>query len=352
MNEKRLRFLKNLTLSLSLLGLVSLIAFNISEIKMREERFIQISEFLSQNSLENYDTEREIMTLSFISEGLVRRFQAGTDSQEELLNLARKSVELSLGAHTFVDGNRKFWKDQGLILGHLNIIIGSYIQISEDTLYSELNREITTYLAKEMASSPFHTMKSYPEMEDRWPVDNSTILYSIYLYDQNFGTKMSAPLITNWLKVMNSKGTDNKTKLFISEITGCEMYSRIPRGCSLSLTTLYMNRFAPKEAEKLWKRYKRVMKKSLLLIAGFREYPKDSRAVEDYDSGPILFDFGGAATGLALPTAVFMNDRFSAWQIRNGLRLMDLIIWISKEPTLKYERNTITAQSILFLADQ
>ncbi len=352
MNKKRLQFSRNLLLSLSILTLFSLLAINISETKRREERFIQVREYLRQDSLENYDTEREIMTLSFISEGLLRRAKRETSSKEELSHLSRNSVELALKALPFVHKSQKFWKDQGLLLAHLNIIIGSYFQITKDTLYSELNRSITVYLAGEMTDSPYHTMKSYPEMEDRWPVDNAAILYSIYLYDQNFDTIISTQLISNWLKIMNETGTDSTTQLHVSEITGCEEYSRIPRGCSLSLTSLYMNRFAPAEAKHQWRKYKREMKKTVLLIAGFREYPKGSSAVEDYDSGPIVLDFGGAATGLALPAAVFMKDKITAWQIRNGLRLMDLIIWISKEPTMTYERNTITAQSILFLSDQ
>lgn len=330
---------------------ISIILLFTQERRQKAERFKQIQIFLSRDSLENYDTEREIMTLSFISDGLLRKYQKEPESRKVLAPLARKSAELALKAHPFIFHDKSHWKDQGLLLAHTNIILGACLQISQDSLYSGINREISLYLAKEMANSPYHTMKSYPEMEDRWPVDNATILYSLYLYDQNNKTAVSVPLIKNWLRVMKERGTDQVTGLYVSEITGCEIYSNIPRGCSLSLIAVYMKRFAPHEADELWRNYKKSLKKSLFFIAGFREYPKESNAVEDYDSGPILFDFGGAATGLGLPASVIMEDNFTARQIRNGLHLMDLIIFISRDPVLQYERNTMTAQSILFLAD-
>jgi hypothetical protein len=112
--------------------------------------------------------------------------------------------------------------------------------------------------------------------------------------------------------------TDKKTGLPYSEISGSD-YGKNPRGCALSFSTHYMSYFAPEEAKELWKKYKKNYKKNYLLFAGFREWPVGVKGKEDTDSGPIIFDIGSAATGLAILGAKAMNDKITYFQLKNTI---------------------------------
>lgn len=342
--------MKKRTVILLILLTLPPLAVHRYRVRQSEKRFDLVKNYLLRDSGEHFDTERELMSLSFISLGLLRRYRNESLPKEELTLLSKRCAEQALQYLPFLHEKPR-WRGQGLLLSHLNITLGTYRVISGDNLYADLQREISLYLAEEISSAPYHTMKSYPEMSDRWPADNSVILASLFLYDQTSGTAVSKEPIAGWLKTMKSSGTA-ESGLFKSEMTNCESYSEIPRGGPLSLMTIYMDIFAPAEAEKLWKSYKREMKIPLLFFAGFREYPKNSGESEDYDSGPIILGMGAAATGLALPAAVIMEDRITAAQISNALLVMNIFIALSKDPLLSFERKSITAESILFLADE
>src|SRR5690606_13488013 len=84
--------------------------------------------------------------------------------------------------------------------------------------------------------------------------------------------------------------------------------SRLPRGCALSWTILYMSQFAPKEAHELYERYRRHFYKSIAGWGGFREYSTGIERAMNVDSGPIVFEMGVAASGLGLGAARMARD--------------------------------------------
>lgn len=340
-----------LFISSSVLLIGTIICLAVVEQKELNLRYKRITKFLSSKSLDYFDLEREILTLSFIADGLREKSNRYPKEHKELTKLSQRAIEHALRSPVLSLSDQQSWKNEGLFLFHLNIILGSYYAVTGDSLYLPLNRKISSYLSEEINRAPFHNMQSYGSMSDRWPADNSAALYSLWLYDKNFNTSLSEEPIRNWLNLIDSVGIGSSTKLHISEMTGCETYSNTPRGCALSMTIYYMSRFAPDEAKKLWRRYKREMKITLLPFAGFREYPKKSDLGEDYDSGPIIFGAGASATGLGIIAAASMNDRVTSVQIQNALHFMDFIIWVTNDKYLRRERYSMNAESILFLRD-
>ena len=44
----------------------------------------------------------------------------------------------------------------------------------------------------------------------KWSADQAAILYSLWLFDQNFNTNISNDIINKWLNYMENYGTDKK----------------------------------------------------------------------------------------------------------------------------------------------
>jgi hypothetical protein len=195
-----------------------------------------------------------------------------------------------------------------IYLSHCNIVLGAYKRGTGSDRYKEQNRRISEFLANRSAADPFFHPPSFRNQPYRWPADQAATLYSLWLYDRNFGTTFSKIPIDRWMTFIKKKGTSKKWGLPISEVTGKASYSPLPRGCALSWTVRYQHFFAPREADSLWNLYKKVFMVQLPFACGFREYPPGVDRKPDDDSGPIVLGIGVAASGIALGAAKTMGD--------------------------------------------
>lgn len=198
--------------------------------------------------------------------------------------------------------------EYGIYLSHLNIVLGTWKQLTKDDSYTTLNTRISEHLAEQTIQEQQHTLKSYPDLPYRWPADQSVVLYSLFLYDQNYGTDISKEPIELWTNYMKQHGTDPETGLHVSEITGMYPRAEQPRGCALSWTLRYMAHFAPEEAGLLWQRYKEHFKQNYGIVVGFREWKKGYSSFADVDSGPIIVGNGVAATAFAIGASKELGD--------------------------------------------
>lgn len=296
------------------------------------DRYSQIKTFLNQpfSGLPKLglSQSKTIIALSFMSEGLVSYAIQKPDKQKEVVSLLEKAIQIAF--HPDISPrldlqNIATWEAEGLYLSHLNVILGAYQRLSGDRKYFQLNKTISQHLAQKILNEPYHNIRSYNKVTDRWPADNAVTLNSLYLFDRNNHTQISELPIKKWLDYMETKGSEPTTKLHYSELTGVEKYSRYPRGCALSWTTKYISDFAPQAAIKLWQNYKKHYHKNFLIISGFREYPPNANLKPDGDSGPIIFGVGAGATGLALNGAKYVGDYFTYYQINNVFKLADLV---------------------------
>ena len=296
------------------------------------DRYFKLQSFLTQpfaglNQL-GLSKGKAIIALSYMAEGLVSYGIQHPDKRSEIILLLGNNIQIAF--HPDISpydniNNVANWGEEGLYLSHLNVILGAYQRLAGDRKYFQLNQTISQYLAKKMLTAPYYNMRSYNKAKDRWPADNAVTLYSLYLFDQNNQTQISQLPIQKWLNYMETKGSEPKTKLHYSEITGIEKYSRYPRGCALSWTVKYASDFAPEVAIELWHNYKKYYHKNFLITSGFREYPPNANIGQDADSGPIIMGVGAGATGLALNAAKSVGDYLTYYQINNAVRFVDSI---------------------------
>ena len=81
----------------------------------------------------------------------------------------------------------------GYYLEHLNIILGCYQAVVDDT-YLGLNQRVTQHLVDaSLAENNLHA-PLLPNVRMRWSADQAAIIYSIWLFDQNNGTSLSNEL--------------------------------------------------------------------------------------------------------------------------------------------------------------
>ena len=198
--------------------------------------------------------------------------------------------------------------DNNLYLSHLNLILGASCTVSKQPFHDKLHRRITEHLVKRSLAHESGVARSYPQYP-RFPADQAATLASLYLYDSCYGTTLAEKPIARWLGYMRAHASNKKTGLHISSVSSGFPDSRLPRGCALSWTILYMSQFAPDEARELYTRYRRHYYKHIAGWGGFREYPKGIDRAMNADSGPIVFGMGVAASGLGIGAARMFRDR-------------------------------------------
>ena len=131
-----------------------------------------------------------------------------------------------------------------------------------------------------------------------------------------------------------------------SSISADLWYARLPRGCALSWTSLYMAQFAPDEAAELYSRYREHYGRTVLGCGGFREWPAGSPHGGDADSGPIVLEVGVAATGLGLGAARLFRDAPSFSAVERSAAVFGLPTWSSGGR--HYRLSPLLGEAILF----
>ncbi len=206
--------------------------------------------------------------------------------------------------------------ENGLYLSHLNIILGSWKSLTHDDSYGALNKKITEHLAQQTLQDPQKNIHSYPTLNYKWPADQTAVLYSLWLFDKNYGTEISKKPISEWMNYMDEKKTDKKTGLYVSEVTGEYPGADVPRGCAISWSIRYMAAFAPEKAAEQWEFYKQNFEQQYWPLAAFREWPVNYYGFSDVDSGPILAGNGVAATAFAIGTSRALGDEETYAQLQ------------------------------------
>ena len=295
------------------------------------------------------------MILSNIAEGCANLYVDDDDLKPTALYCIERAMEIA-ESNDVSPYNKPILQisdlgNQGIYLSHYNIILGAWKRVSESDNHKEANEQVSKHLAKKTVKDPYKHMRSYSHLEGRWPADQTATLYSLWLYDQNYGTDISSEPIAQWLEYMQTKATDEKTGLPVSEVTGKWGYSNYPRGCALSWSVKYMARFAPEEAEKVWDLYKEHFAVDFVIGVGFREYPKGVERKGDVDSGPIIKELGGvgvAATGLAIGASNAIGDNTTYYKLKAVEQAGTLAAASEQSKELTEAANSIHAKAISF----
>ncbi len=214
-----------------------------------------------------------------------------------------------------------------LYLTHLNIILGAQERICRHGAHFKLNRRVSQYLAGQSQNRWAHA-RSYPGRSQRWPADQAALLFSLWLFDHNYGGSgsVSEEPIRRWLEYVSGPGMSRVYDLPVSEVTGATKTSAIPRGCALSFMVRYMAAFAPHRAKTQWEKYTKDFTVNVFILRGLREWPPGYDGPIDADSGPIIMGVGAAATGLGMGAAQSVGDAITHARLLRTMHLVNGLI--------------------------
>ena len=252
-----------------------------------------------------------IIVLSNIAELCANRWHRKKISHPKAKKCAGRVVRLAMDRRvrpfsTAVQRSRI--TDHGLYWSHLNVALGAFKHITGHDDYRKLNARITNHLQTRSLSEPTHHVPSYPGTTTRWPADQAVALYSVFLYDRNYGTQHIDEPLRKWLRYMQGPGMNNSLGLPKAEVTGVSKLARHPRGSAISWTVRYLATISPPSARTVWKQYQKHFRISVGPITGFREWPPGVARKADLHSGPIVHNIGAAATGLAIGASQAVGD--------------------------------------------
>jgi hypothetical protein len=294
------------------------------------ERLNRVRTFLARGNFQGFTHQElfipawhSIAALSNMAESITNLHLKGQLDIDEAVSLLKEIVRRAVHpkVNPFrrkLEGVRNLYK-WGYYLEHLNICLGALSRLTIDHEYTALNRRVSEHLRHNTLKYDNYHADLHARSRMKWPADQAAILYSLWLYDQNYGTNLSDEPIRGWFEYMNSHAVHPETGLYITEVVGVKKFSGIPRGCALSYLSHYVGRFDLTAASDIWEQYKNHFLTTTVIGTGFREYPIDYKYQWTPDSGPIVLGLGAAATGIGLNAASTIGDRDTFVAIENNL---------------------------------
>jgi hypothetical protein len=283
------------------------------------KRLERVKLFLAQPNFNGFTRKdlllpawHSIAALSNMAEAITNLYVLGKIDKEEAQALLEAVVFRA--KHRSVNPYRrdiekvKNLSKWGYYLEHLNICLGSLARVALDNPHQQLNRRVSEHLRENTLRYPHFHADLHVRSRMKWPADQAAILYSLWLYDQNYQQDLSSEPIEGWYEYMDRSGTNQETGLYVTEVNGVKKFSPIPRGCAHSYLCHYVGRFNQDKAITIWDKYKRHFLKKTIIGTGFREYPQDFKYRWTPDSGPIFFGLGAAATGIGINAASTVGD--------------------------------------------
>jgi hypothetical protein len=221
-----------------------------------------------------------------------------------------------------------------LYFGHLNMMLGCYRLLSQDSKYDELNDKISQSLNKRFYQSKFMCLESYPSQI--WVADNTVALASLKLHSKNTGKKYS--IFKDWIGYAKKYFLDKETGLLCSTInsqTGKQ--TEEPRGAMLGWSIFFMHRFDKEFAKQQYQQYKDKFSDNMFVFRLFKERYQDRKTdmYGDIDSGPIIWGYSIPANAFAFADAVAMDDLYTAKRLHRLIKFGSQELHQNNEITYK-----------------
>lgn len=148
-----------------------------------------------------------------------------------------------------------------------------------------------------------------------WPADNLVAISSLAVYDKVFEPRYNT-FIKEWVADVKEK-MDPGTGLIphsVSARTNKPLEGA--RGSSQSLMNIFLMEIDQDFGRQQYELYEKLFVDKRLGLPGIREYPKGKAGNGDVDSGPVIWDIGGAASIVGIRTA----GEYGNWALHTGLR--------------------------------
>ena len=253
---------------------------------------------------------QDIAALSNMAEGYLNLSKAQPSNHyvtQQLTKIAERAIHPSVNPYKKTLPKVGSLGFHGYYLEHLNTILGCY-RLAGGEDHGELHHRISEHLVRISLQEENGHARLIPHVKMRWCADQAAIINSLWLYDQTVGSDLHQDPAKRWLDHVRNHCL-HKTGLVQTEVMNCKKYSRQPRGCSLAYLVHYSRSFAPDLAQEQWSLFKEHMLSKAFGFSGFREYLAGYKGGMTPDTGPIIGGLGVAASGLAMKTAAYMDDK-------------------------------------------
>jgi hypothetical protein len=160
--------------------------------------------------------------------------------------------------------------------------------------------------------------KTFPASYDHgtWPADATLCAASLSLHDRVFEKKY-ADVLEDWIAEVKSNLDENG--LIPHSVDKKNRLTESARGSSMSLMLIFLKDINADFARQQFDIYRDKFVDSRLGLAGIREYPKGDFGIGDVDSGPVIFQMGGAATIVGMQTLDVYGDHETSARIRSTI---------------------------------
>jgi hypothetical protein len=211
--------------------------------------------------------------------------------------------------------------------------LDSYERLSEDRRYHALLREQSETMARELDASPHGILDDYPNAA--YSVDVLLAYAVIARTQRRLGTADAAWVararrafsgdLVDAARGLPAYGVDSESGIALGDA----------RGVGLSMMLIWAHELWPDVATQWYDRYIEHYWQERWGLAGFREFPRETTAMDwtaEVDAGPIIAGFGTAANGFGLGTTRIRGDMrrghaltaqalVAAWPLPNGTLL-------------------------------
>jgi len=187
---------------------------------------------------------------------------------------------------------------------------------------SERNTEEVKYFQQQCArieeafskyTSPY--LESY--YGAAWPADAMVCAASLRLHDALFTPRYNSALYL-WIdKVKSRLDTNGLIPHSVDAITG--QAREHARGSSQSLMLIFLYEIDSIFGRQQFDIYENLFPDMRLGLPGIREYPKGTIGTGDVDSGPVIFQIGGAASIVGVRTLSTYQETAKAYGIQCGI---------------------------------
>ena len=203
--------------------------------------------------------------------------------------------------------------------GWLNYLRGKYLALQND---DERDGGIAAdfkagckRIAAALDSSDTPYLESYYGMA--WPADNMLCIASLALHDKIFKREYKER-IDAWIEKAE-KRTDALGLIPHSCFALTGKVREPARGSSQSLMLNFLIEIDPAYAQKKFAIYKEHFIDHRFGLPGIREYPEGQGGNGDIDSGPVIFDIGGAASIVGQRTMQRYDEAITYIALRNSI---------------------------------
>ena len=253
---------------------------------------------------------QDIAALSNMAEGylnLSKTQPSGDYATQQLAKIVDRAIHPTVNPYKKILSDVGSLSFHGYYLEHLNTVLGCY-RLAGGEDHGELHQRISEHLVRISLREENGHARLIPHVKMRWCADQAAIINSLWLYDKTVGSDLHQEPAKRWLDHVRNHCL-HKTGLVQTEVMNCKRYSKQPRGCSLAYLVHYSKSFSPNLAEEQWSLFKEHMFSKAVGFSGFREYLVGYKGGMTPDTGPIISGLGVAASGLAMKTAAYMDDR-------------------------------------------